>query len=138
VEGICLLGEIPFFAAGVGNPKASKAVLDAFCLLSKIELDFEELAKHVETTEAALLKMLAQLEEEAVDDEEAPTEATPQPGVGEPGPKADHPARPRIEQMFEEARRDRTKAMPLKQELDRLGLFGEYEDRFLDLFRRAE
>jgi uncharacterized protein len=27
------------------------------------------------------------------------------------------------------------KAFELKQELDRLGVFKEYEDRFLDLFR---
>jgi uncharacterized protein len=44
----------------------------------------------------------------------------------------------RIEQMFTEARKDRGRAMRLKDELDRLGAFKQYEDRFLDLFKRAE
>lgn len=40
--------------------------------------------------------------------------------------------------MFQEAREDRAKAVRLKEELDRLGVYPAYEDRFLDLFRRAE
>jgi hypothetical protein len=35
------------------------------------------------------------------------------------------------------AAKDRSKAFELKQELDRLGVFKEYEDRFLDLFKKS-
>jgi hypothetical protein len=42
----------------------------------------------------------------------------------------------RLEVLFEEAAKDRSKAFELKQELDRIGMFKEYEDRFLDLFTR--
>ncbi len=42
-----------------------------------------------------------------------------------------------IGQLFEEAKRDRAKVPELEAELRRWGLFGEYEDRFLDLFRRG-
>lgn len=41
-----------------------------------------------------------------------------------------------IEQLFEEASRDRNKVNELEVELRRWGLFGEYEDRFLNLFRK--
>ena len=41
-----------------------------------------------------------------------------------------------IEQLFEQALQDRSKAYELKRELDRLEVFGEYEDRFLDLFKK--
>jgi len=41
-----------------------------------------------------------------------------------------------IEQLFREARRDRNKVNELEAELRRWGLFGEYEDRFLNLFRK--
>lgn len=41
-----------------------------------------------------------------------------------------------IEQLFEEARRERAKVSELEAELRRWGLFDEYEDRFLDLFRK--
>ncbi len=44
----------------------------------------------------------------------------------------------RIEQLFRQAREDRSKAYELKQELDRTGVFAEYEDRFLDLFKKSE
>ncbi len=42
----------------------------------------------------------------------------------------------RIEGLFDQAEKDRSKAFELKQELDRLGVFKEYEDRFLDLFKK--
>ena len=45
--------------------------------------------------------------------------------------------RSQIERLFEEAKKDPGRAMNLKHELDRLGVFKRYEDRFLDLFRRA-
>ena len=41
-----------------------------------------------------------------------------------------------IEQLFEETMRDRTKAPELEAELRRWNLFEEYEDRFLNLFRK--
>ena len=37
---------------------------------------------------------------------------------------------------FEQARQDKSKAFELKQQLDRLDLFADYEDRFLDLFKK--
>jgi hypothetical protein len=39
--------------------------------------------------------------------------------------------------MFEKSRTDRAAAFELKKELDRLGVFKQYENRFLDLFRKA-
>ncbi len=43
-----------------------------------------------------------------------------------------------IERLFERAKDDRSRAYELKQELDRLDVFPDYEDRFLDLFKRPE
>ena len=39
-----------------------------------------------------------------------------------------------IERLFREALGDRAKGFVLKKELDRLGVFARYEDRFLNLF----
>jgi hypothetical protein len=41
-----------------------------------------------------------------------------------------------LEQLFDQARQDKAKAYELKQELDRLDVFSDYEDRFLDLFKK--
>jgi len=58
---------------------------------------------------------------------------TPEPPEREQLSSADEK---RIETLFEQAAKDRSKAFELKQELDRLGLFKDYEDRFLDLFKK--
>lgn len=47
-------------------------------------------------------------------------------------------ARARIEELFAAVARGNAGASELKAELDRWGLFREYEDRFLDLFRRRQ
>jgi hypothetical protein len=43
-----------------------------------------------------------------------------------------------IEELFDEVSRDRSKAYELKRELDRLEVFKDYEDRFLDLFKKSD
>jgi len=42
----------------------------------------------------------------------------------------------KIERIFQEASRDIAKAQELKGELDRWNVYKEYEDRFLDLFKK--
>ena len=159
LPGFCLLAEIPFFAAAVPNPKAARAALSVFCVLSGIEVSLEELDQHAAAVDEALIEAFEQMErsqdekpdedEEGDDDEEsseavrpeqgeAPEPPAPPAAPAAPGePKLDFAARKRIEQLFEEARKDTSKSLALKQELDRLGVFKKYEDRFLDLFRRA-
>ena len=44
----------------------------------------------------------------------------------------------RLQEEMGDTSRDRTKAVGLKQDLDRLGVFSQFENRFLDLFKRAE
>ncbi len=54
--------------------------------------------------------------------------------VDDQGVPAD--ARRQIEELFGEVRRGETAAAVLKEELDRWGLFEEYQDRFLGIFRK--
>jgi transcription antitermination factor NusG len=44
----------------------------------------------------------------------------------------------KIEKLFSQARTDIAKANELKAELDKWNVYKEYEDRFLDLFKKAE
>jgi proteasome assembly chaperone (PAC2) family protein len=139
LRGICLLGQMPFFAAQVANPTASLAVLRAFARITGIAPDLAELAGRAEVFGAKLKEILAQLERTATekDAEEGAALAETEPsGEAEGGP--DLEARERIEALFEQARQDRSKAYELKRELDRLGVFRRYEDRFLDIFKKAE
>lgn len=142
IPALCLLGEIPFFAAGVPNPGAARAVLQGFSALTGVKVDVEELGEHAKTIERALLEMLEKLQAEGRLPEgmtdEAP-EPAPEPVDEKPDDKQlDFATRERIEKLFEQARADRAKAFELKRFLDAQGVFKQYENRFLDLFKRAE
>ncbi|CAG1010809.1 hypothetical protein PHYC_03935 [Phycisphaerales bacterium] len=142
MPGLCLLGEIPYFAAGVPNPKAAKAVLESLAMLTGTEIDVNELVRHAEVVDQALIRMLEHSKKEErpapIADVDVPAAAAGEEG-GAKAPKGlDLAARKRIELLFDEAKKDRARAVDLKRELDRLGVFEKYEDRFLDLFRRAE
>lgn len=152
VSGMCLMGELPFFAAGVPNPKASAAVLDIFSKLSNIDVDLTRINEQAKAVEQGLLELLDKMKEAARQQSGAEEEGFTVPEFAqqqdrdEPSgddesddePKLDYNTRRKIENMFEEAARNREKAFQLKEELDRLGVFKQYEDRFLDLFKKAE
>jgi predicted ATP-grasp superfamily ATP-dependent carboligase len=181
IPGMCIMGEIPFYGAAVPNPKAAQAVLDAFTLMTGLEIDFEELLKHTAAIDRVLLKMLERMESgegpggeirpqdfasDDDDDSDTPEQqmpgmstkppASPLEGFGstqqddapKPAPLGEQPSstprpidptdRAAIEHLFQVANKDRAKAVELKRELDRLGVFKAYENRFLDLFKRAE
>lgn len=139
LPGMCLLGEMPHVFAQLPFPKASLAILEVFSTLARINVDLTELAEKASLTERQLSELLARVEqeltikEESSVEEESAEEATP--AETETIDPAEYE---RIEQLFQSAATNRSKAFELKQELDRLGLFKKYEDRFLDLFRKPE
>jgi proteasome assembly chaperone (PAC2) family protein len=151
LPGLCLLGELPFFAAGVPNPKASQAVLEVFSNLAEIDIDFAELREQAEAVEQGLLELLEKMKQAASEQQDSDEEGFSVPEFArgqdqaddEPQQQNEQPAldaaqRQKIESMFAMAARDRSKAFALKQELDRLGVFKQFEDRFLDLFKAAQ
>lgn len=128
LPGGCLLGEIPHVFSQIPFPKASLAVLDTFTSMTGIQVDLEELRDHAKTVDETLEMFLVRMEggDAASLDQESGSSGE------DAGPGRE---RRRIERLFEEARQDRSRAYELKQELDRLGCFDEYEDQFLDLFK---
>jgi predicted ATP-grasp superfamily ATP-dependent carboligase len=142
LQGVSLLGEIPFFAAAVGNPKAARMVLDSFAHLAGLEIDLSELDRHAEVVDKALVELLERIQSQHGEEKESEFAESLEPdGEREAAPREpalDDALRARIEKLFAEAAKDRSKAVGLKSELDRLGVFKQYENRFLDLFRRAE
>jgi proteasome assembly chaperone (PAC2) family protein len=146
MDGMCLLAEIPYFAIQVPNPKAARAALSVFCVLAGVDVSLEALSRDAEKVDRALTEALEKLQaREAAEAEEGAEEKEGvEPEAKEPEEKPapeptglDDAARKRIERLFDDARKDPSKAVALKQELDRFGVFPEYEGRFLDLFRRG-
>jgi proteasome assembly chaperone (PAC2) family protein len=141
LPGLCLLGEFPFFAAGVPHPRASAAVLRIFSELAGIQLDMTDLLADAATIERNLIQHLERAQRAAQERKEEPeeeTESALDEALEQDGePRIAPEVVERIEQLFVQARADRAKAVELKAQLDRHGLFKQYEDRFLDLFKHA-
>ena len=140
IPGGCLLGEIPRMFAGVPYPKATVSVLKTLNHLINLNIDLSELTLESERNEAQLSQMLEQVRRlEQQQRRSQPSEEdqtfTPDPFENE---KLTPEEKQKIENLFEEAGYDRSKAFELKKELDRLEVFRDYEDRFLDLFRHDE
>jgi proteasome assembly chaperone (PAC2) family protein len=136
LRGSCLLGEMPHLFSQLPFPKASLAILEVFTSITGIDLDFAELSDQAKVMEQQLGELLSRVQQSygqqnSPEEEGYSLESTEE----EPIPPAD---RQRIDRLFEQAVKDRSKAFELKQELDRLGLFKEYEDRFLDLFKKSD
>lgn len=136
LRGSCLLGEIPQLFLQFPFPKAALGVLETFSEIAGIAVDLKELSEQAEVVDqqldAVLTKVQATLqEEEDLEDEEESYAVADEEGLNEEDQR-------RIDQLFQHARDDRSKAYELKRELDRLNVFQEYENRFLDLFKQRE
>jgi len=135
----CLLATMPQYAVEAPNPKASRALVRVLQRILKFNVDMSEIDDAVRESdrmfsdfEAKVTEAIQQLKQNLGMRSEA-TEGQ--------GPEFEERPEPpdlleRVEKLFEEARSDRAKALILKQELDRWGLFHLYEDRFLDLFQK--
>ncbi len=136
LHGACLLGEMPHIFVQLPFPRAALAVLRTFSELVGLEIDLDEMKEQVEVADQQLEQLLRQAQEamaEAAEQEEKPFVPEPENEDG-----LDQEDAERIDRLFDEARQNRSKAYELKRELDRLGVFKQYEDRFLDLFKSGE
>jgi len=139
IKGACLLGEIPFYTVQIENPKATVSILEVISKYLEINLNLSPIVKRSKFIEEEIDKLITYLKGET-------------PMVG-PTPlseddidkikkdlatytKLPQSARGKIEDFFKEARNDITLANKLKKELDHWNVYKEYEDRFLDLFKR--
>lgn len=138
LSGFCLLGEIPIYTIQMENPKASSAVLNALQSILGISLGLEELnnqASLIEQQINQLIEFLKSGGEQAPPIGEEEIE-TIKKSLSEFS-KIPQSIKLKIEKLFSEAMRDISKAHELKIELDKWSVYKEYEDRFLDLFKKS-
>jgi proteasome assembly chaperone (PAC2) family protein len=138
LEGFCLLGEIPLYTIQIENPRASYVVLDALSRIFSIRIDFTNLTEQIHTMEGEINKLLDYLklsapaspigEEEIEKIKKSLSQLTKLPAS----------VKDKIEKLFEEAESDIRRANELKLELDKWNAYKEYEDRFLDLFKKSK
>ncbi|MDD5730035.1 MAG: PAC2 family protein [Candidatus Omnitrophica bacterium] len=139
MEGFCLLGEIPLYTIQIENPKASHAVLEAAIKILDIQVELSELIEQSHNIEEQINKLLDFLK----------SGSAVTPPIGEEEiekikhslsqlTKLPQSIKEKIEKLFQEAKTDISKANLLKAELDNWNVYREYEDRFLDLFKKSK
>ncbi|MCK9572110.1 MAG: PAC2 family protein [Candidatus Omnitrophica bacterium] len=140
LEGCCLLGEIPLYTIQIENPKASAAVLAGLAKILGVAFDLAVLNQQAAAMEEEINKLLDFLK-------------LGPPQAGAPAPIGDEEielikkslsqltklpgsVKEKIENLFKQSQENIAKANELKVELDKWNVYKEYEDRFLDLFRK--
>jgi len=140
LRGFCLLGEIPLYTIQIENPKASYAVLSALSRILGIGIDLNELRAQAQAMDNEINKLLDYLKLE------------PQGQAGPIGEdeiekikkslsqltKLPFSVKDKIEKLFEQVKSDISRAAELKTELDKWNAYKDYEDRFLDLFKKSK
>ena len=64
IEGICLLGEIPYYATQIENPRSSKVVLEVLGYMLRIHIDMTELETLAQYAETEIEKYIRQIRED--------------------------------------------------------------------------
>jgi hypothetical protein len=137
IPSACLLSEIPTWGIQMPNPKTSKALSTTLAKLLGMKFRMAHLDPQIEAIEECMIEMRGAADHRMkgmVDFESVERESN----IPIRSDKSlTQPDVERLESLFTEATLDRSRTMALKVELDRLGVFEDYEDRFLDLFREC-
>ncbi len=140
LEGICLLGEIPLYTLQVDNPKAAHAVLKVLSKILDVKIDYTGIIDQIHIMDEEINKLLEFLK--------TGTQQVDAPIGEEEIERIRHSlgqltklpvsVKEKIEKLFEQAKTDILKASELKLELDKWSVYKDYEDKFLDLFRKPK
>jgi len=150
LAGQCILAEIPVYTLDTENPQAGLAILSLLNNYFSLNLDFDAVYADLNGMESRIKKVFNDLSHKARKlmtqfDSAKPAE-TPADQSGEQSGLSledlqkrlrfsiPASARNRIEELFVMASADMGVSRELKDELDRWGVYSEYEDRFLSLF----
>lgn len=141
IPSICFLAEIPFYTVQIENPKATKALVTVLGRFLNMEFDLNILDQKARGLEEEIERLINyvrgeveadEYEDEPLDEEDVQMIKTELERYGRiPGS-----VQRRIDTLFEKAYQEISYAQELKMLLDKWGVYKEYEDRFLDLFKK--
>jgi len=139
LKGVCFLGEIPFYTVQIENPKTSVNILKIIDEYLGLNLNLEPLKERGKFIEEEIDKLISYLKGEIPFAGPTPLSEEDIEKIKKDlaaYTKLPQSAREKIEELFKTAQKDITAAGKLKEELDRWNVYKEYEDRFLDLFKK--
>jgi proteasome assembly chaperone (PAC2) family protein len=139
LDGVCLLGEIPIYTIQIENPLASIAVLSVTAKILNIKLDLTELQKYADQINQEIEHLIEYLKNPPEEQAERPIDQSEidifKKGLADLSSLPDS-AKKKIEELFRSAKKDLSGAIELKRELDKWNIYEQYEDSFLDLFKK--
>lgn len=141
IKGACILAEIPFYTVQIENPKAIAAILELVASYFQIKVNISSVWKRAKFIEKEIDKLISYLKGETKLEGPNPLSEEDVQKIKKDlaaYTKVPQSAREKIEQLFKKANKDITSAGELKKELDSWNIYAEYEDRFLDLFRKKD
>ncbi|MFC1752703.1 proteasome assembly chaperone family protein [Thermoproteota archaeon] len=139
IPGICLLAEIPIYAVQIENPLASLAAVDVLAKMLDIHIDRGTLERQARFMQVEIEKLISFIKDPQQHDEPIGTEEIEKIRDGlRAYTRTPESVRKKIETLFSEAIVDISMAGDLKRELDYWNIYKEYEDRFLDLFKKSQ
>lgn len=154
VEGICLTVEVPFYTIDMYNPQCAKVILDIIEQMFNFELDYNKILQDIKLLDENLRTMFTDINEKAqrlftqmdkanmqknkkrkeIVDNSSTTGLTFDELKKQLKFSLPMSAKNKINELFKLASENIEYAKQLKEELDRWGVYKEYEDRFLSLF----
>ena len=132
IMGACLASEIPIWGLHTINPKATKILLQSFCRLVNLRLNLDHLNSQISELEDSMIRQRDSVRLGLKSDFHMESNFANEDLTKSEVNKSDLDE---LELLFSRASFDRSQASILKAELDRLGLYEKFEDRFLDIFR---
>ncbi|MDD5080904.1 MAG: PAC2 family protein [Candidatus Omnitrophica bacterium] len=142
MKGICLLGEIPFYTVQIENSKTCIAVLQVMEKYLNVKFDLSPLKERSKVIEEEIDRLINYIKgDEMAEQAPSPLSENDIDKIKKDlaaYTKLPQSAREKIEVLFSAAKKDISQANVLKAELDRWHVYKEYEDRFLDLFKRGD
>ncbi|HOW35448.1 MAG TPA: PAC2 family protein [Candidatus Omnitrophota bacterium] len=140
IQGACLLGEIPFYAAQIENPRTSLALLNILKKSLGITLDTGDLSLEGKVIEEEIEHLIEHIQGAAPHDEPkrpiTSDEVERMKSALAANSRIPDSVKKQIEELFSQARRDISLAVGLKNKLDEWNVYKDYEDRFLELFKK--
>ena len=131
IDAVCLLATMPQYAISLPNPKASGAIIETLEKILSFVVSLEDMDDYIRDMDEKMSAIEDKVKDVmTIEDKEL---HSPAPAKKVPGYITE-----KIERLFQEAVKDRSKAKELKKELDRWDLYKVYEDRFLDLFKDSQ
>ncbi len=137
-SGFCILGEVPLYTIQIENPKASYAVLEVLVKMLNLQLNLNGLLSQANTIEEEINKLMDFLKIGSPDGPIGEDEIEKIKKTLSQLTKLPVSVKEKIEGLFKQSKTDISKANELKTELDKWNVYKEYEDRFLDLFKKSK